>query len=534
VERSQGHAPPTRLPKLSARRRSAGSQFVRNAVSSYGARALLAVSALVLTPYLYRRLGAAGFGTWSIVFTLTTVFNLVQLGVSVGPVKLISELRANDRRAEVQETVGASVALLALAGLLALAASAAAAFLLDGLAADGEQHAFRIGMIAVGAAMLIRFPAVAYMGALEGYQRWDLSNLAWSASTIAFAAGAVAAVESGAGTLGVIVASAASLALSGILFAVFLHRADPELSLRPRLSNRATRRRVLHFSSYALLADSMVFVGQRMDVVVIAAIRNATTAAPYAAAVKLQSGLQSLTLPFVEMLMPMLSELWAQGDRTEVARRFTLATRVAAQITLPVAVGLALFSHDIVHLWLGPEALSVTARIVTVLVAVQVFTLIAAPAEKLLVGVGRVKIAGALAAVEGVGNISVSALLVWKYGAIGAAVGTLLTSAVLAPVKLPIACGAIGFSTGAFLRDAIGKAAASSLPAVAGMAAVYVAVPEGPLRLLLAVAVGAVLAAAVASRQINRRRLRASFGNRGGPSGVDTPLEPAASAEIAQ
>lgn len=38
---------------------------LRNAASSYGARALLAVSTLLLTPYLFRTLGAGGFGTWS-------------------------------------------------------------------------------------------------------------------------------------------------------------------------------------------------------------------------------------------------------------------------------------------------------------------------------------------------------------------------------------------------------------------------------------------------------------------------------------
>ena len=208
----------------------------------------------------------------------------------------------------------------------------------------------------------------------------------------------------------------------------------------------------------------MVFIGQRMDTLVIAAVRNAATAAPFAAAIRLAGGVQSLTFPFVTLLMPMASDLHARGRHDEVIRRFSIATRIAFQLTFPTAVAFSLFATDITDVWLGPDAPDVTAAIIAVLMAVQILTMSAFPAEKVLVGIGRVKVVAMLAVIEGFSNIAISIVLVSAYGAIGAALGTLFTSGVLAPIKFPLACRATGCPTPQFLRNAIVPARSARCP----------------------------------------------------------------------
>ncbi|HEX8105040.1 MAG TPA: hypothetical protein VF533_20640, partial [Solirubrobacteraceae bacterium] len=393
----------------------------RNALSSYAFRALRAFSILLLTPYLFRGLGVAGFGTWSVVFTLATIYSLVEIGFSTGVTKLVAELHASGRRAELAATVGAGVALMAGLGVLALALSGALALLAPTFAAPADEAGFALGMVVLGAAMIVRFPCVAYGATLLGRQRYDLFNLGETVTVLLFAGGAVVAVETGGGVLGLSIAYAASLLAGGAAFAVLLRRVDPDLPLRPRLADRATRRRVGGLGSLTLLVDSMDFVAQRMDTVVIAAIRGATAAAPYGAALRLISGVQGLILPVMNLLLPMVSDLHARGARAEVARRFVLATRFALQLTLPLAAGLSLFAQDIARAWLGPETPGDTAAIIGVLLAVQVAILPAVPAGKVLIAVGRMRAVSVLAIVEGVANLGLSVLLVTRYGAIGAA-----------------------------------------------------------------------------------------------------------------
>ena len=395
------------------------ARIARNTLTSYAVRALLALSALLLTPYLYRQLGAGGFGTWSVMFTVATVFSLLQEGFSAGVTKYVAEFLARDRRSDLQSTLSSAVVVMAVVGLAAGLVTVSVGLFATGLVPAAEQSDFRTGMLILGGATVLRFPCTAYSAALLGYQRYDLSNVSWMVTTVGFAVGAVIAVEAGTGVLGLAVAYAASLLIGAALWAVLLARTDRTLSLRPRLHDRVARRRIATFSFFALLADSMVFIGQRMDTVVIAAIRNAATAAPYAAAIKLQSGVQALTFPFVNLLMPMTSDLRARGEHDTVARRFMLTTRVALQITLPVAAAFAFFSTDFVDLWLGSSASHVTAEIISILMLVQIVTVSSMPAEKVLVGAGRVRAVGGLATIEGISNLGLSIALVstrWSRG----------------------------------------------------------------------------------------------------------------------
>jgi O-antigen/teichoic acid export membrane protein len=487
------------------------ARIARNVTSSYAVQGLLALSTLLLTPYLYRRLGSGGFGTWSVMFTVTTVFTLVETGVSSGVSKYVAEYRAQARDQDLRATIYGGAVLLAAFGILALLVSAAIAYFATGLAAGDEEGAFRTGMLVLGCAMAIRFPFDALGAALTGDQRFDLFNIAQAVMIMAFPVGAVIAVESGAGVLGVAIAYASALVLGALLFAVLLRRSDPLLMQRPDGDLRDGLGRLTGFSSFTLLAESMAFIGQRMDTVVIATIRSATAAAPYAAALKLQSGLQSFTLPFVVQLMPMTSDLWARGRRSEVVRRFTLATRVALQITLPVAAGLAFFATDVMDLWLGDSAPAVAARILVILAIVQMVVLTVSPAQMVLVGVGRVRAVGAFATLSGLSNLGLSIVLVSSYGAIGAALGTLFTTVALSPVLLPLACRAVKHSTLEFLRDGVGIALLSSLPGLAVMAVIRLSLPAGAGRLALGLIVGVAICAAIGASQVGLDRLRAGL-----------------------
>ena len=481
--------------------------FWRNAAVNYGERGVLILSTLLVTPYLFRRLTLGAFGTWSVMFTLMTIFSLVELGIAAGVVKYVAEHHAREEREEVSATLSVAVAIMSVVGVVSLVACAAIGVLGSSLAAIGQHDAFRTGMLVLGVGLAIRLPGAAYGAVLVGYERYDLFSSTIAFTTVVWSVGAVVAVHSGRGVLGLAEAYAVALAAGGLLQIVLLRRVDPTLRGRPRLRARGEHRRVLTFSSFALLADSMAFIGQRMDTLVVAAVRSARAAAPIAAASRLQSGMQALTLPFVNLLMPMSSRLSARGRPADLRHRHRLATRAVLQISLPIAFILALFAHDIVRLWLGPRAPAVTAAVIAVL-AIQTLFIAAAPAEKILLGIGRVRLVGALNTVEGLGNLAVSIALVVAYGTIGAAVGSLLASALVGPLKWPLAVRATGDRLRSFLRAGIAIPVVSSLPAIGAMVAVRVLVPGGAVQLLLGACAGVGLALAVAIAQIGPDEMR--------------------------
>src|SRR4051812_21671466 len=172
-------------------------RFALNAASSYGVRVLLGLSALVLTPYIYRRLGGDGFGTWSVMLTLVTVASLIEYGFATGISKFVAEHTGRDDRQALRSTLRASVTMMSIVGVLVAGLTVAAGFLLDGPAASQYQDDFRHGMFVIAGALLLRFPCAAYLGALEGKQRFDLANLSWAVVTVLFSVGTVISIETG-------------------------------------------------------------------------------------------------------------------------------------------------------------------------------------------------------------------------------------------------------------------------------------------------------------------------------------------------
>jgi O-antigen/teichoic acid export membrane protein len=488
--------------------RDGGSSLIRNAATSYGSRIVLALSALLLTPYLYRRLGVGGFGTWSVMFAVATSSILLATGFGSGVSKLVADLRAQDRRHELEQTVAGGVTAMAGLGLFAALLSAAFALLADDLAAAGQRGDFRTGMFVLAATMLVYLPSWAYGMTLIGYQRYDLVAVGWVAQILVFTVGAVVAVELGAGVLGVVIAYSASLVVEAVVLIALLVRNDPEMPLRPRAVSRGRLKRIAGFSSVTLFIDSMGFAGQRADTAVVAGIRSAAAAAPYASAIKLQSGLQALVLPYVDLMLPMVADLWSRDERVAVARRLRLATRVTLQLTLPVALVMVIFAGDIVHVWMGTAPRS-AAAIVAVLAIAQVSLLACTPADRTLVGTGAVHVVGWIALFDGILNVALSIVLISSYGAVGAAIGTLATSALIAPVKLPIVCRSIGSSLGGLLRQGILPAIWLSAPGAVAMVIVRMTVAAGFGRLLLGAAVGLGMTALLTVREVGAGRLLA-------------------------
>lgn len=289
--------------------------LARNALTSYALRGLLGLSALLLTPYLFRRLGLDGFGTWSVMFTLATVAGMLELAFTAGVARVLAHYRGAEGHETVQDALSGSVALAILAGVLVATILAAVGVFASGLAASGLEEEFRTGLLAIAGAALARWPCLPAAGALIGYGRYDLVNVSRGLEILGVALLAVVAVEAGWGVLGIAGGYAAATALAGLLLPVLLRLEDRRLRIRPQLPEVRVRGAILGTTPWVTLGESARFASQQFDTVLISAIRSAGAAAPFAAAIKLQSALQSLAVPFLHLVMPMVSDLHSRGPR---------------------------------------------------------------------------------------------------------------------------------------------------------------------------------------------------------------------------
>jgi hypothetical protein len=104
-------------------------------------------------------------------------------------------------------------------------------------------------------------------------------------------------------------------------------------------------------------------------------------------------------------------------------------------------------------------------------------------------------------------NLVLSIALVIAWGAIGAAVATLVISGLIVPARIPLACDAIGCPVRRIARGALAPALASTAPSLLVMVIVLETMAPGLGRLAVGLGAGWTIAVAIGLAQIGPRRL---------------------------
>jgi O-antigen/teichoic acid export membrane protein len=152
------------------------------------------------------------------------------------------------------------------------------------------------------------------------------------------------------------------------------------------------------------------------------------------------------------------------------------------------------------------------------------------PAQKVLLGMGRARAVGLINTAEGLLNLTISIVLVSAYGAIGAALGTLISSYLIGPANFPLACRATAYPLGQFARKSLVPALVSSLPSAIAMLAVWLLMGPSAGRLVIGAFLGIGVAALIGLLQLGPSRALSEIRSElrgGGP-------EPATSTLVAQ
>src|SRR5688572_32966518 len=85
-----------------------GRRLVRNTVANAVAGGVVALLAVLLTPFFLRRLGPAEYGVWLLATTLTFAngyLGLADLGLQQAGIRLVAEARSRDDLQAVNEVV---------------------------------------------------------------------------------------------------------------------------------------------------------------------------------------------------------------------------------------------------------------------------------------------------------------------------------------------------------------------------------------------------------------------------------------------
>lgn len=421
----------------------------RNVSTRYLAIAAETVAGLVMLPFNLHHLGAAEYGLWMLLGSITMHFSVLDLGYAGALVKFMAQYRARRNARALNEIASTLFFVFTAIAVVAYGAVTVVAFNLDHLFRltpdQAETGKWILLIIAVHVCM--NFPFSVYGGVISGFQRYDQNNMVAIVSTVAVAIVNYVALRAGYGLVALVAATTAVRIIAYMVYRRNAYKVFPELRISPALFCRGRLKEVTGFSVYSSLIDWANKLNYQLDALVIGAFIGSGAVAIWAPAERIISGTQRLTNQLNGVLFPTVVDSDATKQMDRLQKILLQGTRLSLVMVVPITVALVLLAGPLVHAWLNDKAIAAggtvpVLQILALAVAIRVGN---ATGTTILKGAGQHRMLAFVNLGTGVANLVLSIALIKPFGLVGVAYGTLIPIAWSSIFILyPAACRRVG------------------------------------------------------------------------------------------
>lgn len=416
-------------------------------------------AALVVSILLARTLGPDRFGLYALVMSVVMVaLVLARLGISNTVRRFVAEQHARGDRATAALVVGRGLRLglisgIAGAGLLAFASAPLADFF---------RHGELRGYLLIGSAMVMPMVLLGVLrSVVSGYQQYRYLLMLNIITSPLWVVACTAAILSGAGVAGVLIASLV-IDLAQVAVVAWWTATKVGVTWRGSLPDGISTRLIRYNVTLALLIVLNAVVWERSELLFLGRFSAPNQLAFYSVPFALTEKLVDL-IPgaLLGVLLPSLT--FAQSlDPARFRDAFSNALRYLAMMTLPICLFGIPLAPAVIRLLYG-SGYSGAAVVLQILLVSILFGVLGQASRTALLGLESQAWLLKTGLVAAVLSIALDFALIPRYGAIGAAIANtavqgLWALAILAPLWSRIARG-----TG----EAILKAASVALPLAA-------------------------------------------------------------------
>lgn len=365
-----------------------------------------------------RVLGSVNYGAVSLGITTAAITStLVLLGLGNGIGRYLP--RYEDPSEQRSILVSAFRVVIPLSLLLGAVVVLLAPLLATGVFDDSSLISIlRIFAVAIPLGALMKLSLGAVQGMQDSLPKVAIQNVSFP--VVRFL-GIVIALLWGLGAVGVAYAYLASYAAAASVGLVYLYRRTPLFDRTIPTTNR--ERELLSFSLPLVASGAMTIIISDIDLYMLGALRGTETVGVYNVAYPLAQLLTTAMMAFGFIFMPIISELDARDEPSQMKQLYQLATRWVVLVTLPVFLVLFLFPQQAIRYTFGVEYLPGAAALSVLAAAFFVHTAFGLN-KNTLTSLGHTRLIMMDDVSAAVINILLNIALIPQYGLIGAAYAT--------------------------------------------------------------------------------------------------------------
>ena len=447
-------------------------------LTSYLRYGVVIVVQLALVPYMIGHLGDAGFGLWTLTFSVLGFLSLVDFGFTTTVIRFTAEARgaaharggleAVDRRNRMLSTMMAVYLGLALLAAAIVAGMTPVYADLFGIPETQRDAALPLLWVLAARSIAVSLPFGMFRSILFGNGRIGLVNLVQAGGTLLYAVSSVAALEMGGGLIGLAWANLAAFAVEHVVYVVAAFATTPDLRISVRRFDRTLLGSAVWISAAQFVVTVSSLVLLRTDPIIVNAFLPLTAVALYGVALKVAENALMLIKQGVNVLGPLAAEMSGAGRKDDVRALLITGARFALAPAAGMAVASLALGREALSAWVGPDygEAAVVMTILMTSVALLVPQMVASGVFSMT---GHHRLTAWAAFLSMTVNLGASLLLVWWIGLPGVALGTLTATAlvdvcvVVALVRHAFGIGAVEYVRGVFVP--------SLLPALGAWAA---------------------------------------------------------------
>ena len=443
--------------------------MLRNVASTWMVSLVTIATTYILTPFVIHTLGTEGYGTWTLIASLTGYISLLALGVPMACVRYLAGPVAEGDSAQMNKVIGSCAGLYLLLGGAAVAIGTilAAVFHLYGIPPVFRTQAG----LAYG--LMVVYVSAGFIGLLpEGILYAHLDFVRRNAVRIV---GVLLRLSLTVVFLK-ISPSLVALALVQIGCLVFdftaswwlIRRRYPAVRLSLSDFDRSRVRQILSFSVYVLIMQAGIRLSFETDALVIGAFLGVGAVPYYVVANSLIVYLMEFVIAIAAVAAPMATKLAALGKRDELAQIYLKWSKVALTLTMLPGLFLIVLGPRFLARWIDASFEQPAGQVLQILMASSlVFLPVRGVALPILMGLGRPKVPTIAFLIAGILNLAMSVTLAGPLGLTGVALGTAVPNVLFALVVLVLACRELGISVRHYVQYVVPRAAIGALPVLA-------------------------------------------------------------------
>jgi O-antigen/teichoic acid export membrane protein len=403
------------------------AKLLRNASGQYLVTAISVLTGLALVPFIVNRIGLASFGLWALVSGLFGTMGVLDAGLSPTLTKKSAELLAKNEHAKLNETAGAIFTLYLGVGIIAFVILCGLALFARGIFHVSPESAqtFRIVLFIVAAQLALSFPLSTWASITAGLQDYHVSSAITLATILVKSLLTVVLLQMGFGLISLIWLGFITNVVSSLAYIVWVRRRLPTLEVRPSIRNFDQIGELSRFTGSMFIWGIAGRLALESDRIIIGLFLPLSSIGVYEIGLRICNYSRNVLYP-VFTFLPAASDLNARNETERLQQLYLIGTKYFELFYAFVACGLFLFGRQFIQLWMGP-GFELSAVILFILLAGNIYQSQNAVAHVLLPGIGRLRAFTWIMVAYPVLNLTLSIVLIQKWGLVGVAIATTAT-----------------------------------------------------------------------------------------------------------